>query len=82
MTITNLKICKGFDRVGDRGRTIFTVKKSLINSQIYYRHDTEINNSRKIKICHQTKLGVLNPNSWSKISFEESFKKVQNDAVN
>ena len=45
---------------------------SSMNSQIYYRH--KIENCRNMKICNQTKLGVLNKNPWSENSYEQIFK--------
>ena len=45
-----------------------------MNSQIYYLHKIEIANSRNMKICTETKLGVLNPNLWSEISYQQIFK--------
>ena len=53
----------------------------LVNSQIYYGHKMEIANPRNMKICNQTKLGVLNPNPWSEISYQQIFKNSQNEAV-
>ena len=48
--------------------------KSHTNSEIHYHHKIEIADSRNMKICNKTKLGVLNPNPWSEISYEEIFK--------
>ena len=55
-------------------RAIFTVK-SLMNSQIYHRHKIEITNSRNIKVCYLTKIGVLNPNKWSEVSYQKFPKR-------
>ena len=33
------------------------------------------------KICNLTKLGVLNQNPWSEISYQEIFNNFQNEAV-
>ena len=61
-------------------RTILTVK-SHIYSQIYCRHKIEIEYSRNMKICNLTKLGVLHPNPWPEILYEEILTNFQNEAV-
>ena len=69
MRITDLKILKGFDR------------ERFPRSPIYYRHEIEIAAYRKMKILKKTKVGVLNPNLRSEISYEEIFKNCQHEAV-
>ena len=59
---------------------VFTVK-SLINSQICYHYKIKIAYSRNMKICNKTKLGVLNPNPWSEMLYQETFENFQNEAV-
>ena len=46
-------------------------RSNPINSQIYCRHKIDIAKSRNMEIGDQTKLGLLNPNPWSEISYQE-----------
>ena len=74
MTVNNRWWCKVTTRAN------FKVD-FLINSQIYHLHKIELSNSRNTKLSNETKLGVLYPNLLSKISYEQTLKNVQNEAV-